>query len=519
MKSLDINAQFQKAVDIIESTTRNLLIFGKAGTGKSTFLNFFREQTKKNVVVLAPTGVAAINVSGMTIHSFFGFSIDLTLDKVKKLSQNHRARKILKTLDTIIIDEISMVRADLLDCVDKFLKLNGLKPALIFGGIQMVFIGDLYQIPPIVTNDIADHFKNYYSSPYFFSAKIFLEAKNSFEFIEFEKVYRQNDADFIAILNAIRNNTTTSAHLELLNQRYQPTFQPTKNDFWVHITGTNQAVKNINDAMLHKLNSEEKVFFGEVDGEIKKDSFPTDLELKVKTGAQVMLVNNDADYRWVNGTIGHITAIKHGQERNAEVIELKLANGDFVDVVPHTWDVFKYEVEESNHTLKTVNVGSFTQYPLRLAWALTVHKSQGKTFDNVIIDLATTFTPGQMYVALSRCTKLNGLILKKKVSSRNIFIDYRVVKFLTEFQYQKSAAILPLNTKIDLIKDAITNKKLLEIVYLKARDEKSQRIVKPTYIGDMIYQDKKFIGMTGVCKLRGEERNFRVDRILDIKIV
>ena len=277
MKSLDINAQFQKAVDIIELTTRNLLIFGKAGTGKSTFLKFFRDQTKKNVVVLAPTGVAAINVSGMTIHSFFGFSIDLTLDKVKKLSQNHRARKILKTLDTIIIDEISMVRADLLDCVDKFLKLNGPKPALSFGGIQMVFIGDLYQIPPIVTNDIADHFKNYYSSPYFFSAKIFLEAKNSFEFIEFEKVYRQNDADFIGILNAIRNNTTTAEHLELLNQRYQPTFQPAKNDFWVHITGTNQAVKNINDAMLHKLNSEEKVLS-------QSTKSPDSLEISSETG-------------------------------------------------------------------------------------------------------------------------------------------------------------------------------------------------------------------------------------------
>lgn len=519
MPTIEINEQFQKAIDILENSKRNLLIFGKAGTGKSTFLNHFRTHSPKQIAVLAPTGVAAINVNGMTIHSFCGFSIDITLEKVTKLPIKHRARKILKTLDTIVIDEISMVRADILDCINKFLILNGPYSKLPFGGIQMVFIGDLYQIPPIVKSDVANYFKNYYSSPYFFSAKIFEQTGHDFEFIEFEKIYRQKDQRFVELLNSIRNNSATEQQLQTLNQRFIANFTSPDNEFWIHITGTNNAVKNLNDTMLAKIATDEVTFNATINGAIKKDSFPTDGELRLKVGSQIMLVNNDSKHRWVNGTIAQVIGFKLDKESNEAIIKIKLASGETVEVCQHTWDVFKYEVNNETNRLTTNKIGSFTQYPMKLAWAITVHKSQGKTFDNIIVDLGVTFTPGQMYVALSRCTSLNGLILKKKISKQNIFIDHRIVNFMTKFQYQRAEATLSLDDKILILKNAIANHYEIEITYLKVHDEKSKRTIIPTFIGEMSYQNKKFLGLEGFCTLRKERRNFRVDRILELMVV
>lgn len=515
---IDINPQFKAALELIENSNRNLLLLGKAGTGKSTFLNYLRTHSKKNIAILAPTGVAAINIQGMTIHSFFGFSIDITLEKIKKFAKTHRSRKILKNLDTIIIDEISMVRADILDCVNKFLMLNSPNEAQVFGGIQMVFIGDLYQIPPIVKNDLRYFFTKHYSSPYFFSANVFVENHQHFDLIEFEKVYRQKDQNFVEILNAIRNNTATKHHLDLLNQRLQPTFSSDNQDFWIYITGTNAAVKKINDTQLAQITNKEKTYLAKINGQVNQDSFPTDTELKLKIGAQVMLVNNDSSGRWVNGSIGQITAIEYDPEKQTDAILVKLSTGQVVDVFPETWDVFKYDFDEEAKALTTSKIGGFTQYPLRLAWAITVHKSQGKTFDNIIVDLGITFTPGQMYVALSRCTSIEGLILKKKVTPQNIFIDRRIVSFVTNFQYQKAAKNCSLEDKINLVKHAIATKQLIEITYLKAQDEKTRRQIFPKFIGTMEYQNKKFIGLTGLCTLRKEMRTFRIDRILEIKV-
>ncbi|CAL7964317.1 ATP-dependent DNA helicase PIF1 [Gammaproteobacteria bacterium] len=519
MHTIEINNQFKQALDLIEGSGRNLLIFGKAGTGKSTFLHYCRKHAKKKIAVLAPTGVAAININGATIHSFFGFSIDITVEKVKRISKNNKIKKLLQTLDTIIIDEISMVRADLLDCVNRFLTLNGPYPLEPFGGIQMIFIGDLYQIPPVVKSDVAHFFKNFYQSPYFFSAKAFIEHGAAFELIEFEKIYRQTDTHFIELLNAIRNNTVTAKHLQALNERLQPDFKTREDEFWVYITGTNNAVKKLNDAMLNNIKEKEKIYTATTAGDIQPGAFPTDKELKLKVGAQVMLVNNDVDSRWVNGSIGHITAFTHDKKSSTDVIMVQLANQEIVGVYPHEWDVFKYEINEETNGLNTLKIGSFIQYPMRLAWALTVHKSQGKTFDHVIVDLGITFSPGQMYVALSRCTSLDGLVLKKKITTKNIFIDYRIVNFLTKLQYQHATKELPLEQKIALIKNAIANKKLLEITYLKARDEKTRRIIEPLTIGEMYYQDKKFIGLNGFCTLRKESRCFSVARILEINIL
>lgn len=504
MRDIEVNNQFKKALDLIESSKRNLLIFGRAGTGKSTFLQYCRIHAKKKLAVLAPTGVAAINVSGMTIHSFFGFSIDITVEKVKRISKKNKIKKILNTLDAIIIDEISMVRADLLDCVNKFLTLNGPYPLEPFGGIQMIFIGDLYQIPPVVKKDVAHFFEDFYQSPYFFSAKAFIEHDTTFDLIEFEKIYRQTDADFIELLNAIRDNTASSKHLQKLNTRLLPDFKAREDEFWVYITGTNDAVKKINDTMLDSIKEKERIYAAETDGDIQPGAFPTDKELKLKVGSQVMLVNNDSKGRWVNGSIGHIIDFKY------DTVVVQLANKEIVDVCKHEWDVFKYEINEATNGLNTLKVGSFTQYPMRLAWALTVHKSQGKTFDHVIVDLGTTFSPGQMYVALSRCTSMKGLILKKEITPKNIFIDYRVVDFEKEFS---------LKQKIAVIKNAIADKKSIEITYLKDKNEKARRVIKPLTVGEMYHQNKKFIGMDGFCSLKKESRCFSVARILEINIL
>ncbi len=391
--------------------------------------------------------------------------------------------------------------------------------APIFGGIQMVFIGDLYQIPPVVKRDLAQFFTTHYPSPYFFSSQVFAEHGQSFELVEFEKIYRQQDIKFINILNAIRNNTVEAEHLQVLNSRLQPEFTPDANEFWVHITGTNDAVKRLNDAKLARLTHPEKQYVANVSGGVTKESFPADAELKLKVGAQVMMVNNDPDGQWVNGSIGQIIKIKSDKGSSYDTVFVRLISGDEVAVYPHAWDVFKYEVDESTHALTTSKIGSFTQYPLRLAWALTVHKSQGKTFERVIVDLGVTFTPGQMYVALSRGTSLEGLVLKKAVTTKNIFIDWRIVKFLTQYQYQKADRKLSLSAKVQIIEDAIKNSQLLEMVYLRAQDEKSERVIKPLIVGEMEYQNKKYIGVKGECQLRHEKRCFRVDRILELRVV
>lgn len=519
LSEIEVNPQLQRAFDLITSSKQHVLIIGKAGTGKSTFLNYLRAKSKKQLAVLAPTGVAAVNIDGVTIHSFCKFSIDVTLEKVHRHKAKSNARKVLKKLDTIVIDEISMVRADLLDCVNKFLQLNGPHPQQIFGGIQMVFIGDLYQIPPVVKRDLMQFFTTHYKSPYFFSSQVFAEHGQSFELVEFEKIYRQADTKFINILNAIRNNTVDAEHLQVLNSRLQPEFTPHPDEFWVHITGTNDAVKRLNDAKLAQLTHPEKIYLASASGSVTKESFPADEELRLKVGAQVMMVNNDKAERWVNGSIGQITRIQSDKDSTYDTICVRLTSGEEVTVLPHEWDVFKYEVDETTHALITSKVGSFAQYPLRLAWAITVHKSQGKTFERVIVDLGTTFTPGQMYVALSRGTSLEGLVLKKAVTTKNIFIDWRIVKFLTQYQYQKSDRKLSLSAKVQMIEDAIKNNQLLEMIYLRAQDEKSERIVKPLAVGEMEYQNKKYIGVKGECQLRHEKRCFRVDRILELRVV
>ncbi|MEO0164633.1 MAG: AAA family ATPase [candidate division WOR-3 bacterium] len=514
--NIEFNDEFKKALALMENTDKNVFVTGKAGTGKSTLLEYFRSITSKKIVVLAPTGVAALNVQGETIHSFFGFKPDVTIKTVKKLKPEDA--RIYRELDAIIIDEISMVRADLLDCVDHFLRLNGKDSNKPFGGIQMIFIGDLYQLPPVVTSKEKKIFSEYYKSAYFFDAKVFKDLP--VEFVELEKVYRQKDANFIELLNRIRNNTVTEEDIRLLNTRVGAQLKKGKNDFVVYLTTLNEVAHRINEECLQKLPGKVYQWTADIEGEFDKNSFPTDYILTIKPGAQVMMLNNDSMGRWVNGSIGRVLNVRYSKKEGCDTIAVQLQDDNIEYVTPFTWEIFHFYYNENTKTIESETVGKFTQYPLKLAWAVTIHKSQGKTFDKVIIDLGRgTFAGGQVYVALSRCTSFEGISLSKPIKKGHIFTDWKIVKFLTNFQYKLSEREISLEKKIEIIENAIARGALLEIVYLKPNDEKSKRIIQPYEVGEFDFQNKKFLGVRAYCEKRKEERTFRIDRILSLKTI
>lgn len=439
---LELNPLFAQALDLIENTRESVFVTGRAGTGKSTLLRHWRLHTKKKMAVLAPTGVAAVNVGGQTIHSFFGFKPDITVVKTRRLKPPED-KALFKKLDTLVIDEISMVRADLLDCIDVFLRRFGPDKFQPFGGVQMVFIGDLYQLPPIVSRADEDVFAQHYRTPYFFSAHVIsppaqlIEAGEKFRFrvIELDKIYRQSDADFIALLNAVRENTATSAHWQRLNLQFDPNFLGDPSAKAIHLVTTNAMAAEINDEHLAALRGTKAEFVGETSGKFDPKAYPTDEVLCLKIGAQVMLMNNDRQGRWVNGTVGTVVDIGRSEGSHAAPIWVELATGDTVDVFPNKWDMFEFRFDAARSTIDTETVGSFTQYPLRLAWAVTIHKAQGKTFDRVILDIGRgTFAAGQLYVALSRCTSLEGLTLKRPLRPHHVLMDARVAEWLHNHQ-------------------------------------------------------------------------------------
>jgi hypothetical protein len=499
----------------MENTDKNIFITGRAGTGKSTLLNYFQDNTGKNAVILAPTGVAAVNVSGQTIHSFFHFKPNVTLAAIKKKRTAGKEKiSIYKKLTTIVIDEVSMVRADLLDCVDKFLRLNGPNSKRPFGGVQMIFIGDLYQLPPVVSSTEREIFRSHYTSPYFFSAKIMENL--DMEFVELEKVYRQKDDEFIRLLNAIRNNSITDDDIALFNKNCNPSFELSDDEFYISLTSTNDMSDMINENRLDQLSGKIWKAQGLVDGEFGKESMPTAEELKLKKGAQIMLLNNDTYGRWINGTIGKVKKFEKDEE-GEDVIIAELDNGKTVQISPYTWKIYKFFLK--NEELRSEEVGSFRQYPVRLAFAITIHKSQGKTFEKAIIDVGRgTFAHGQMYVALSRCTTLKGLVLKHPLKKSHVLMDWQVVKFLTGMQYAKAALICTREDKLEMLAKAIKEKQTIEIVYLKAKDEKSKRMISPLLIEEMEYSGHPFLGLDAYCLASKQKRVFNVDRILEIRV-
>ena len=510
---IELNAEFKQALELMENSSKSVFVTGRAGTGKSTLLTHFCETTRKKVVILAPTGVAALNVKGQTIHSFFKFRPNMTPERVRKLRARDDGKNIYKQLDAIVIDEISMVRADLLDCVDRFLRLNGPLENKPFGGIQMIFIGDLYQLSPVVTSSDKEIFSTLYKTPYFYGAHVFEFFE--MEFVELQKVYRQHDEKFIDLLNSVRNNTITEKGLALLKQRYDPQFEPAPGDFYVYLTTTNAMAETINTAQLAKQDSPPIIFTGEIEGEFGKENLPTAIDLKIKPGAQIMMLNNDIQGRWVNGSIGEVKGLLRNN-KGEDVIIADLNDGSTVEIEPFTWEIYHSFVDEGQ--LSSEVIGTFTQYPLMLAWAVTIHKSQGKTFDNVIIDIGRgAFAHGQTYVALSRCTSLEGIVLVKPLQKKDIWTDFRVVDFLTKYQYKKADKTNPVNEKIVLLEKAIKDKATLKITYLKPNDEKSIRNIQPQTVGEMGFAGKTYLGVIAFCQMRNQLRTFRVDRILEIE--
>ena len=538
---IEINPGFRRALDIMEGTSRHVFITGKAGTGKSTLLELWRGQTLKRIAVLAPTGVAALNVRGQTIHSFFGFKPDVTPEAVRKLGKGRGAAAdraaLYRNLDAIVIDEVSMVRADLMDCVEKFLRLNGPRPKERFGGLQMIFIGDLYQLPPVVTGQERGLFAPdprslrrsgppapavlspaRYESPYFFSARVFAEPDFSMDFVELEKVYRQSDPAFISLLNAIRNRSVDDDQIALLNSRLDPSFDPSDDSFTITLTSTNDLAAARNREKLAALTGRTRRYEGFVEGEFDRRSLPTEEALELKRGAQVMLLTNDRRGRWVNGTIGRVSKIAKSPDADGDdIVTVELPDGDDVDLTPNTWELFRFQYDPEADRIESEAVGAFTQYPLRLAWAVTIHKSQGKTFDRAVIDIGRgAFAHGQVYVALSRCTTFEGLVLRTPIRRGHILMDWRIVRFLTRFQYQKAEEALPLAQKRALLNEAIRDGRELEIVYLKPDDTKSRRRIRPESVEMMEYHGRRFEGLRAYCHSRGECRTFRLDRILEI---
>lgn len=435
------NKEFQDALQLITHTRQSVFLTGKAGTGKSTFLKYICNHTKKKYVVLAPTGIAAINAGGVTLHSFFKLPFRPMLPDDPDLSLSHgrifeffkypkEKRKIIAEVDLIIIDEISMVRADIIDCVDRILRVYSGNMRLPFGGKQLLFVGDVFQLEPVVPSDQKEILSLFYASPFFFSARVFKDI--NLVPIELQKVYRQTDSVFINILDRIRNNAARKQELDTLNGRYFPSFEPQNEDMYITLATRRDQVDFINEKKLAELPGEEYVSVGKIEGDFPESSLPTQLNLSIKEQAQVIFIDNDYERRWVNGTIGMVSGI----DENGNVYVL-LENGVEHLVEPTSWRNYKYKYNEKEKRIEEEIVGTFEQLPIRLAWAITVHKSQGLTFSRVVVDLTGgVFAGGQTYVALSRCTSLEGLVLKSKISSRDIFIRKEIVEFSQIFNNQ-----------------------------------------------------------------------------------
>lgn len=425
---LALSHEFAGVLDQLEYTHDHLFITGRAGTGKSTLLQVFRNTTKKRVVVLAPTGVAALNVRGQTIHSFFGFPPRIIHPKEIERRKNFR---LYQNIDMIIIDEISMVRADLLDNINLFLKKNRQNNQP-FGGVQMIFFGDLFQLPPVVsTLPERTYFSTYYTSPYFFSANAFHEIE--LKMVELTHVYRQEERSFIQLLDNIRLNQMDYDDFMYLNERHQPI--PKDRSFFITLSARNDIANRINENELNAITEPAVQFQAIVSGEFNPQLYPTSLNLILKKGAQVMFVKNDLQKQYVNGTIGIVDEVT--EERITVRI---LENNDdekIITVDQQEWEIIRYEMNPSEPgQISSKVVGAFKQYPLKLAWAITIHKSQGKTFDRVIIDMGRgAFESGQTYVALSRCTTLSGIILTQPITNKDIIVDERISEYYTQIRY------------------------------------------------------------------------------------
>jgi len=432
------NEEMQKALQIIQFTRRSLFLTGKAGTGKSTFMRHIAATIKKKHIILAPTGIAAINAGGSTLHSFFKLPFHPLLPTDKRysarnirdtLKYNGEKTKLLREVELIIIDEISMVRADIIDFIDKVLRIYNRNMREPFGGKQLLLVGDIYQLEPVIKEDERQLLRPFYPSCFFFDAHVFREMQ--LIAVELKKVYRQRDAQFISLLDHIRTSQVSDTDLRLLNARVNAKIGTEEGRLSITLSGRRDTVDYINEKQLNTLPDQPTIFYGHIEGEFPESSLPTPIELEVKTGAQVLFIKNDKERRWVNGTLG--TIIGFGDEEDG-IIYVRTEDGRDFDVEREIWSNVRYTFNEKEQKIEEEEIGSYQQFPLRLAWAITVHKSQGLTFNNVKIDFTGgVFAGGQTYVALSRCTSLQGISLQEPIRRENIFVRTEVTNFARNY--------------------------------------------------------------------------------------
>src|SRR5215204_3547899 len=435
------NKIFRLETELVNQSSRNIFLTGKAGTGKTTFLKYIRANCPKQIAVVAPTGVAAINAGGVTMHSFFqlpfspfipdasGFNkqSEETINGnslLSKLRMTTEKKKILQELELLIIDEISMVRCDMLDAVDAVLRHTRRRDNERFGGVQCLFIGDMFQLPPVIKEHEWRLLNEFYDSPYFFDSHVIKQEPPVY--IEFDKIYRQSEEKFINVLNQVRNNQLDEDGRNLLEKRFVPDFKRTKDDGYIILTTHNERARNKNETELKSLANKSFSYKAEIEGDFPESAYPAEGLLSLKVGSQVMFIKNDTERikRYFNGKIGIVA----GLDDDKILVQCKDETEE-IEVKKEKWENIRYTVDKKSRQLNEEVLGSFTQYPLRLAWAITIHKSQGLTFEKVIIDAGEAFAPGQVYVALSRCTTLDGIVLQSRIKSTKMFSDERIVQF------------------------------------------------------------------------------------------
>lgn len=446
------NIIFEQAVTFINQTNQHLFLTGKAGTGKTTFLRYIREHCYKKMAVLAPTGVAAINAGGVTIHSFFQLPFGTYLPTLKtiwggefqniynknqllgKLRFNSSKRDLIRELDLLIIDEISMVRADVMDAIDAVLRSVRRRPHEPFGGLQLLFIGDMFQLPPVVKDNEWEMMSEFYNSPFFFDAQVVKEALPIY--IELKKIYRQSDQEFISILNNVRNNTCTEEDIERLQQNFHPYFTPDRHEGYITLTSHNYKADAINQQELDRLPGKMHKLEARISNEFPEHAYPVDKLMYLKEGAQIMFIKNDKgeNRRFYNGKIGIIDRI---DEYDKKIFVAFPGEKDLLEVDMETWRNIRYQYDNEQDEINEEELGTFSQYPIRLAWAVTIHKSQGLTFEKAIVDAGQSFAPGQVYVALSRLTNLDGLVLKSRITPASIMTDERILQFAEQEEPQE----------------------------------------------------------------------------------